>query len=196
MDRIKCELSNTLKQELTDLVSGNGTLNLRQLRQSARNFTGSELKKEVTVYHHINHWIPEVNATLTTLSLSPKNQQHFAERVDYYGAKLKRQAVDNQRLYPLCYLEVRWQQALERMADGFVHHVQQAKQKAKSYAKDAVYQDWKKAAKNVGKAAEILHLFIDENIDQQQPFGTIKKQALKLLAAKDLESVCRFLNEQ
>jgi len=50
IDRIDCELSRNVKQALTDLVSGNGTLSLRQLRQSARNFTGTELEKELVVY--------------------------------------------------------------------------------------------------------------------------------------------------
>jgi signal transduction histidine kinase len=44
--------------------------------------------------------------------------KYYAERVDYYGAKLKRQSIDNQRLYLLCYLQQRWQQAQEREA----HH--------------------------------------------------------------------------
>ena len=110
---------------------------------------------------YIQSWMPEVNEVLSVLSLSSKNQQHFAERVDYYGAKLKRQSIGNQRLYLLCYLQTRRVQALERIADGFVHHVRQIKQKAKAYAQDAVYQDWQKAAKNVSKAAEVLHLFSD-----------------------------------
>jgi len=69
----------------------------------------------LAVCRHIQHWIPEVNAILSKLSLSQKNQQHLAERVDYYGAKMKRQPVDNQRLYLLCHLQSRWQQGLERI---------------------------------------------------------------------------------
>ena len=42
----------------------------------------------------------------------------------------------------------------------------------------------------------MLHLFIDDRVDQQQPFGTLRQHALKLLTAKDLESVCLFLNDQ
>ncbi|EJV6768603.1 DUF4158 domain-containing protein, partial [Klebsiella pneumoniae] len=87
-------------------------------------------------------------------------------------------------------------QALERIADGFVHHVRQTKQKAKDYAQEAVFKDWQKAAKNVSKAAEVLHLFIDDSIDLQLPFATVRQQALSLLTKRDLESVCLFLNEQ
>ncbi|MGB0206307.1 MAG: Tn3 family transposase [Neptuniibacter sp.] len=189
-------LSADLAKMLSELVNGNKSLTLRQLRQSAKNFTGTELEKELAVHRHIQPWMQEVDEVLSTLSLSLKNQQHFSERVDYYGAKLKRQSIGNQRLYLLCYLQSRWLQALERIADGFVHHVRQIKQKAKAHAQEAVYQDWQKAAKNVSKAAEVLHLFIDDSIDQQQPFGTVKQKALRLLAEKELESVCLFLNEQ
>jgi len=131
---IERAMSPELKQALADLVNGGGLLPFRQLRQSARNFTGTELEKELAVYRHTQHWMPEVDLLMSTLSLSQKNQQHQAEKVDYYGAKLKRQTAGNQRLYLLCYLQARWQQALERIADGFVHHVRQTKQKAKEHA--------------------------------------------------------------
>ncbi|WP_407263693.1 hypothetical protein [Klebsiella pneumoniae] len=36
---------------------------------------------------------------------------------------------------------------LERIADGFVHHVRQTKQKAKDYAQEAVFKDWQKQLK-------------------------------------------------
>ena len=134
-------ISVQLAEELSDLVEGKDSLTLRRLRQSARSFTRSELQKEFAVHHHIKTWMPEVNRVVSKLSISLKNQQHFAERVTYYGAYIKRLSVGYQRLYLLCYLQTRWQQALERMADGFVHHVRQRKQKAKIYARETIYQD-------------------------------------------------------
>lgn len=191
-DLISVELANGI----SDLVKGSDSLTLRRLHQSARSFTGSELQKELTVHRHIRTWMPEVNRVVSELSLSLKNQQHFAEGVTYYGTNLKRQPVGYQRLYLLCYLQTRWQQALERIADGFVHHVRHRKQKAEIVAREAVYQDWQRVANNVGKAAQVLFLFINDKVDQQQPFGQLKRRALKLIAAKDLESVCLFLNDQ
>ena len=113
-NRLERAMSQDLKHALADLVNGEGALPFRQLRQSARNFTGTELEKELVVYRNIQHWMSEVDLLLSLLSLSQKNQQHLAEKVDYYGAKLKRQTISNQRLYLLCYLQTRWQQALER----------------------------------------------------------------------------------
>jgi hypothetical protein len=136
------------------------------LRQSARNFTAAELNKELVVHRHIQQWIPQVNTVLAKLALSQRNQKDFAERVDYYGAKLKRQSIGYQRLYLLCYLQQRWQKTQERIADGLAHHLRQAKGKARQYAKESVYRDWRKAEKNVSKAAEVLHLFVDDQVDR------------------------------
>lgn len=196
INRVNQSMSQDLQRTLSDMVNHEGALTLQQLRQSAKSFYATELGKELAVHHHLKPWMSEANTALESLEISPKNHQHFAERVDYYGAKLKRLTRGSQQLYLLCYLRNRWQQALERIADGLVYHIRQHKQKAKAYAQEVVYRDWKKAAKNVSKAAEVLHLFIDDSVDQHRPFGEIKQKALKLLAANDLESVCLFLNEQ
>lgn len=185
-----------LKTMLNELGSGENIFTLKQIRQNARNFTGIELEKELVVYHHIQPWIAEVSSVLVRLALSKKNQEHYAERVHYYGAKLKRQSPANQRLYLLCYLQSRWQQGVERIADGFVHHVRQVKQKAQVHAQEQVYQDWQRAARNVSKAGDVLHLFVDEGIDPDQSFGMVQQKAFQLLNAKDLTSVCRFLHNQ
>ena len=113
-------LSDELKANLSDLVSGKGQPTLMQLRQSAKSFKTAELNKELTVHHQIQSWMPEVRSIVSELSLSLKNQQHFASRVDYYGSKLKRQKVSHLHLYFLCYLLERWQKNLERIPSRFV----------------------------------------------------------------------------
>lgn len=196
VQRVNGKLSNTARQAVAALLEGKGELSLRQLRQSARNFTGAELAKELAVHQHVAQWMPEVSAALDALALSQKNQQHFAERVDYYGAKLKRQSIDNQRLYLLCYLHQRWQEAQERIADGLVYHVRYAKQKAKQYAQESVAKDWRKAEKKNIKAADVLRLFINDPVDEQQLFGAVRQSAFDIISKTDLESVCLFLNDQ
>jgi len=53
--------------------------------------------------------------------------------------------------------------------------VRRIKDKARMFAKDAAYKDWQQAAKNMDKAAQVLRLFIDDNIDETAPFGEVKK---------------------
>ncbi|RLA42619.1 MAG: hypothetical protein DRR42_23110, partial [Gammaproteobacteria bacterium] len=195
-DRVQHLVSKDFAEMISELAQGEGSFGIRELRQSARNFTATELNKELVVYRHIQQWMPQVNAVLAKLALSQRNQKDFAEKVDYYGAKLKRQSIGYQRLYLLCYLQQRWQKAQERIADGLVHQLRQAKGKARQYAQESVYRDWRKAEKNVSKAAEVLHLFIDDAIDEQQPFAAVRKSALDIISRSELESVCLFLNDQ
>lgn len=193
---LKSYLSNKLSTDLASLVDGNGTLSLSKLRLSAKSFSPPELEKELKVNRLIQSWMSEVNATINSLSLSIKNQQHFASMVDYYGSKLKRFDRPTQQLYLLCYLQERAEQNIERLADGFVYHIRKVHEQAKVYAKDAAYRDWEGAAANVSKAAELLHLFIDDSIDEKQPFGAVKLQAQELLKSRDIESLCLYLNKQ
>lgn len=190
------QLSESLSAELVDLVNGKGSLPLSKLRLSAKSFAPPELEKELQVNRLIEPWMSEVNSMVKALSLSIKNQQHFASMVDYYGSKLKRFDRFTQQLYLLCYLRERVEKNLERLADGFVYHTRKVHEQAKVYAKDAAYRDWEGAAANISKAAELLHLFIDDSIDDKQPFGAVKWEAQKLLKSRDIESLCLYLNKQ
>ena len=195
-DQVSSACSTGLTDMFKELLSGKSTFNLRHLRQSARNFTGTELDKELVVYQHLQPWIAEVAQVHEALGLSQMNLYYYAERVDYYGARLKRQSPQNQQLYLLSYLQYRHQQCLERIADGFLHHVRQVKARAKAAAKEQVYLDWQKAARNVSKAAGVLQLFVDEDIEPDTRFQLVQQQAFKMLNAKDLTSVCRYLSNQ
>jgi TnpA family transposase len=195
-EQVKAACTQALKGMLAELLSGEHTFTLKHLRQSARNFTGTELEKELQVYHYLQPWMAEVAQVQARLGLSQMNQHYYAGRVDYYGAKLKRQATLNQQLYLLSYLQNRHQQCLERIADGFVHHVRQVKGRAKAMAKEQVYKDWQKAARNVGKAADVLQLFLNDEISPDTHFQSVQEQAFKVLNAKALTSVCRYLSNQ
>jgi TnpA family transposase len=195
-DSLKTHLSKGLSRDLIDLADGTGSLPLSKLRLSARSFALPELEKELKANRLIQPWMSEVNTVVKSLSLSVKNQQHFASMVDYYGAKLKRFDSITQQLYLICYLQERAEQNIEHLADGFVYHIRKVQEQAKFYARDSAYRDWEGAAANIGKAAGLLHFFIDDSIDDNQPFGLVKREAQQLLKSRDIESLCLYLNKQ
>lgn len=69
-DQIKASCSLSLANMLRTLVYGKGHCTLKQLRQVARNFTGTELQKELTVYHLVQPLMVDVVTLLYSLSLS------------------------------------------------------------------------------------------------------------------------------
>jgi hypothetical protein len=81
----------------------------------------------------------------------------------------------------LCHLTERIQLALERLTDEFIFHIRKQEGAANTFAQQAVFQSWQSVAENVTKAAELLHLFADENIDNDQPFSVVRQQVLKVM---------------
>ncbi len=196
-ETLKAAISAELAANLADLIDGESTLTVKELKQAAKSFNAPELDKELNVNKLIQPWMNEVNQVVSALSLSQQNQLHYAAMVDYYSiTKLKRFDRSTQQLYLLCYLQERAQINIERLADGFIYHVRKLREKAKAYAKEMAYKDWEGAAANVSKAAELLSLFIDNTIDDQVPFRQIKQRAQGLLGAREIESLCLYLKKQ
>lgn len=195
-DTLVSQMTTEMSDNLTSVVDGKGKLKLSDLRRSAKSFVPTELDKELKIHVHIQPWMNEVDAVVKSLSLSTKNRQYFASLVEYYGGKLRRFDRSVQQLYLICYLQERIEQNVERLVDGFVYHLRKLKEQAKVYAREAAYQDWEGAAKNVGKAADLLQLFIDDSIDDRQPFGTVKHKAQALLKRQEIASLCLYLNKQ
>jgi len=194
---LKTTMDRDLAENITKLIDGSGQLTVKELRQSAKSFSAVELEKELKIHALIQPWLENIKQVMAALSLSIKNQQHFASMVDYYSiTKLKRFDRNTQQLYLICYLQERSQQNIERLADGFIHHVRKVREQAKLYAKEAAYKDWEGAAGNVGKAAEILRLFIDGSVNERALFCDIKQQAHEILGSREIESLCLYLNKQ
>ena len=196
-DTFKRTISNELVSSLADLIDGESSLTVKELKQAAKNFNASELEKELNVNKLIQPWMNELHQVVSSLSLSQKNQQHHATMVDYYSiTKLKRFDRVTQQLYLLCYLQDRAQINIERLADGFIYHVRKLREKAKAYAKEMAYKDWEGAAANISKAAELLYFYIDDTIDDQVSFRQIKQRVQGLLGAREIESLCLYLKKQ
>ena len=189
-------LTVDLAATLAGFLDKEGILPLSLLRQSAKNFKQAELAKELHVNQQLQPWIEEIDTVISALSLSLKNRHHFASMVDYYGSKISRFDQRTQYLYLLCYLQNRAEENRERLMDGFVHHIKKIRDEAKNYAKEAAYRDWEGAANNVSKAAELLQLFIDDSIDETQPFSHIKRKANKRLGSREIQSLCLYLKKQ
>jgi hypothetical protein len=186
-------LTTELKTFLNSIIDNTDELSLSHLKGGAKGLTVSELKKELALYLQLQPWNIQVKGVVDGLHVSLKNQQHFAGLVDYYGSKLKRFKRSQQHLWLLCYLTQRIQIGLERMTDGFIYHIRKQQESAKAFAQQSVFQSWQSAADNVAKAAELLHLFVDEGIDDNQPFSEVKQQALKVMNNRDIETLCLYL---
>ena len=156
-DILSNSLPDKLAASLDDLLDAEASTPLSDIRRSAKNFTASELAKELKTHQRIEPFIEDIHKLVNALSISMSNLNYFASLVDYYTVtKLRRFDKATQYLYLVCYLYVRHHQVIEHMAEGFVHHCRKLKEGSKVYAKDAAYQEWCTAAANVSKAASLF----------------------------------------
>lgn len=190
-------MSPSLKESLDEILGGDASNTLSRLRQTARNFSASELQKELTIHQHIEPLIDDIDAVVQQMRLSLSNLDHFGSMVDYYTpTKLCRFDKMTRSLYLVCYLHLKYRQVIEHLADAFVHHCRKLQQGAKQYADDTAYQEWKEAVANVGKGATLLRLFIDDSIDGSVPFSEMRERAAGVMRPKQIESLCRYLTDQ
>ena len=157
---LRMHVSSELKEFLNTIIDDQGEFSLRHLRTGAKSVMMAELKKELSLYQQLQPYLERIDNAVDSLALSPKNQQHFGEMVDYYGSKLKRFSRSQQYLWLLCFLTQRIRQSLERLTDGFIYHIRKQQEAAHAFAQQAVFDSWRLAADNVTKAAELLHLFV------------------------------------
>ena len=196
-DILSRSISQPLSERLEAILHGDTEATLNSVRKSAKNFSVSELEKELRIHRHIGPAIEEIDAAIAQLGLSLSNLKYFSGMVDYYTAtKLRRFDKMTQTLYLICYLHLKYRQVNEHLADAFIYHCRKLQQEAKSYADDTAYQEWKEAAANVGKGGALLRLFIDDSIDGSIPFGEIRERAAGVMRPKQIESLCRYLTDQ
>lgn len=196
-DILSHAMSSSLKESLDEILGGDTSNTLSRVRQTARNFSASELEKELTIHEHIEPMIDDIDAIVQQLGLSISNLDHFSSMVDYYTpTKLRRFDKMTRLLYLVCYLHLKYRQVTEHLADAFIHHCRKLQHEAKQYADDTAYQEWKEAVANVGKGATLLRLFIDDSIDGSVPFSEIRQRAAGVMRPKQIESLCRYLTDQ
>jgi len=194
---IEGNIPKTLSSFLSSLFESGASIMLSEVRQSAKNFAPSEISKELIIFNHIKPYIDNINSLIEKLTLSLKNLEYYAALIDYYTVtKLQRFDRPTRQLYLLCYLQSRYRNINEHLADAFIYHCRKLREKAKDYAKEVAFNEWNSASENISKASEILRLFIDNTIDSKQPFSKIKNKVFKLITPDDIELLCLYLTDE
>jgi hypothetical protein len=190
-------MSGSLASTLDVFLNSDSAAALATIRRSAKNFTALELQKELKTHHHIAPIIEDIDGVVQRLDLSLSNLDYFASMVEYYTiTKLRRFDRSLRQLYLICYLHVKYRQVIEHLADGFIFHCRKLQNNGKVYADEAEYREWQDAIANVTKAAGLLRFFIDDSIDESEPFGAVRQRATSIIAPKNIEAVCLYLADQ
>ena len=160
------------------------------LKTLPKDFTHKELNKEIDTFNTLKQIYPEVTKLLSDLSLSEKNIEYYASLVDFYTiTKLRRFNWETASLYVLCFIRYRYRQINDNLINAFIYHVRKLTQEASMYAKAKVFEENEAISDKMKQAGTLLKLFIDENIDDNTPFKTVREHAFTILPKKDIPKI-------
>jgi hypothetical protein len=184
-------LSRADKDNLNQLLEdAPGLYAMTQLKHEPKDFSASEIKREIHRGEQIRDLYHLADKLLPTLEVSNESIKYYASLVSYYSVyKLKRFNESTTYIYLLCFVYHRYQRLHDNLIQCFIHHVRQYREAARVEAKEQVYQHRREGNEQLDKAAQLLRLFTDRSIAQQTPFHQVRAKAFSILDAPQIDFV-------
>lgn len=159
-----------------------GLYEITQLRQEPKDFSASEMKREIRRGAQIQDLYHLAKGLLPELGISHESVKYYASLVGYYSVyKLKRFEESTAHLYLLCFVYHRYQRLHDNLISSFIHHVRQYRDAAKAVAKERVYESRSQGNEDLESVGQLLKLFTDDGIPPLTPFHAVQAKAFRIL---------------
>lgn len=184
-------LSTILRNHLTSvninalnrlLADTSGLYEITQLKREPRDFSFSEIKREISRGNSIQVLYRLAQKLLPALDISSESIKYYASLVTYYTVfRLNRLAQDKVRIYLLCFIYHRYQRVNDNLINSLIYNVRQYIEECKSAAKERVYEHQIEINQNLQKAGQVLKLFTDDSIAETASFQEVRTKAFEIL---------------
>lgn len=142
---------------------------LTLLKKDPKDFSTSELRKEVRKLQFILQVFIRSKEIIPSLDISNKNICYYAELVQYYPVyKLARMPAALARLYLFCFVHYRFKQINDNLVLIFIYRGNKYVKSAEDYCKKKVYEELEKDDTNRKTAGKLLQLFTNSKIPDTQ----------------------------
>jgi len=179
------------------LNSTSGFYEITQIKREPKDFSASEIKREVGRGKQIFPLYLRSRDLLPILELSSESIKYFSSLVTYYSVfRLKRFDPSVVHIYLLCFIHHRYQQHHDNLLASLIYSVRRFNDRAKESAKQRVYEHRVENNSNLQKAGQVLELFIDDEIAETDSFEQVRAKAFSILGRDDLEAVARHITTQ
>jgi hypothetical protein len=194
---IEDQLNIATKKKLLELLdSRNAFTDLAKLKKMAKDFTSSQITQELKTHAVIQSLYPDIKAIVSALALSAKNLEYYSTLVKHKSVyKLRRHDDSQTLLYLICYLFFRYRETNDNLVAAFIYCVRKLNDSSKSYAKHRVIDDFNIVKIQLKSAGNLLKYFIDNDMDDELTFGEVRKQAFKLIPAKNIKLLSEHLEK-
>ncbi|MEZ8306909.1 Tn3 family transposase [Vibrio splendidus] len=188
-------MSATTQEKLSHILNGKGVLNgLSGFKGTARDFTPSELERELSTMQLLRTVYPEVKQLLAELGLSRGNMIYYTSLVRSGSTfQLRRSPRWQGLLYLSCYIFYRYREANDRLVSSFSYLVRKHHESRIESAKSRVAKELDIIQDTLKSAGNILRYFTDDSISDDMTFGEIRKTAFSTMSPEDMLLVSAHL---
>ena len=196
-------ITQLLGQALTPIVEkqldallqvDEGMYRISAFKHEPKDFSYKELRQEVERRKFFQPLHEFAQNFLATAGISHESGRYYASLIKFYTVyKLQRMALDQTRLYLLCFAYHRFRQINDNLIEAFIHWVDQYEKQAKLAAEAEVQQAFANAADNLKAAGQVLQLFVDSSIPGDASFAMVKEKAFSLLEAERFPQVSDYM---
>ncbi len=191
------EILDETLQHLKNILNNKGKLNgLSGYKGSARDFSPTELDRELQTHHTIKTIYPEIKYLIEKLNLSQGNLIYYASMVKHHSIyKLRRYPEWQGLLYLICYLYFRYRETNDKLVMAFCYLVRKHNEAARSAAKLRIADELEVIRNKLKYAGNILRFFVDDDLSDSTKFGVIRKKAFKFISKEEIFMLSQHLDE-
>ncbi|CAM3486255.1 transposase (plasmid) [Xenorhabdus nematophila ATCC 19061] len=191
------QMSEATADKLKQLLSTKGLLNrLSAYKGTARDFSPSELDRELETHLTIKDIYPELKSLMGSLGLSQGNTLHYASIIKHTSVYQVRHYPHWQGLlYLTCYLYFRYRETNDKLVIAFCYLTRKYHEAAKAFAKQKIADELELVREKLKYAGDILHYFVDENVSDVVEFGEIRQQAFSLISKEEIHAISQHLGK-
>lgn len=176
------------------LNDSSGLYEITQLKREPKDFSISEIKREINRGEQIRDLYGLAKKLLSALKISNESIKYYASLVSYYSVyKLKRLNEWIVYLYLLCFVYYRYQRLHDNLINSLIYNVRRYTDEAKGAAKERVYEYRIEGNQSLHKAGQVLKLFTDSSIADNTPFREIKARAFDIIERQKLDFIVDYI---
>ena len=197
-DVVEKALDRDAKTALQQLLVREETLSgLAQVKQDAKNSGYRMMALEREKRSALAPLYRAAKEALPKLGISQRNAGYYASLANYYSIyDLRRLKPEQTNLYLLCYAWQRYRQLSDNLADAFDFHMKQIEEATKTAAEQHFTKALAAGQRETPRVGQVLLLYVNEELNDVTPFGSVRRQAFAILPKETLLTVGKRMCEK
>ena len=188
-------LTKGMKEHLNSLLAKFDTLYLlTSIKKDAKDFNFKEIEKEIMKKNSLSGLFQGSKKILDKIGISNESVKHYASMVDYYDHnRLKDLKEWSRYLYLICFSFDRYLLINDNLIKAFIYHCKKISENAEQLTKESILSMKLEAHENLKGVSQVLDIFGDKKISDNEIFSKIKEIAFNCLPESKFNFMSNFI---